>query len=210
MNSLPDRRRTESDSRRLGALANETRQQIVRILREQPGSVSEADLAERLAATSDSGDGTSDTVASLRIHLHHVHLPKLADGGLVERDREERTVAATDHPVYDSARVGGATSTDGRDSIASLPVDDSRREILAIVESENGALSRGALARELASRGANGRPPESLVDDIEVRLHHYHLPKLEADDFVEYDRDDATVARPDTSRRSAVTNTPSR
>lgn len=192
MSIIRDSRRKEIHTGIDAALSDETRRQVVRTLHEDAGVVSMQDLAERIAATSSEGPATTD-VESLRVRLHHVHLPKLDDNGLVDWDRRERTVSATDHPAYESDQSGEVTLDDGEDSITQAVTDDSRRAVLAIVESENGPVTREALAHELARRESDGQPAKTLVEDIGAQLHHRHLPKLAQTGFVEYDRSDGTV-----------------
>lgn len=193
--NLNDRRRG-LDIRRSEVLADETCRRIIRILQECPGAVSVESLAEQLsdvAPDSGSGGTAPGTVESLQIHLHHVHLPKLAEGGFVDWNQEARVVAATDHPAYDARLSEEPVSIEGWDSIAPLLADDSRREALAIAESEDGPITREELARELASREADGQPAETLVEDAHLRLHHHYLPMFEEVGLVEYDQEDATV-----------------
>lgn len=196
MSTTEGDRRTGADDRRFGALADETRRRIVRILGERTGPVSEEELAERLAAmdSESNSEGTaSDGVESLRIRLYHVHLPKLSDSGFVDWDIEERAAAATDRPISAAREPEEPIPTAGRGSAAPALADDRRREIVAVVEAGDGPVALDDLARELASTGAYGRPAPRLVEDLRIRLHHQYLPKLAAAGLVEYDLDDATV-----------------
>ena len=62
-------------------------------------------LAERIAARTVSADGSAGSEEELervRISLHHDRLPKLADAGLVEYDREDNVVARRDRPAVDA------------------------------------------------------------------------------------------------------------
>lgn len=169
------------------------RRQIVEILREETGTVSERELADRLAASetaSKPASSASDAATSLRARLYHLHLPKLDDDGLVDWDRGEREVAATDE-VADAVGSERRETVTDLDSTGSAPAETRRREILAIVKSETGSVARDAIARELAS--ATGQPTEARVEELAVQLHHRHLPKLADSGLVDYDIDAATV-----------------
>lgn len=93
----------------LDALANARRRRIVRVLAERDRSLALADLARDVArrerATDEGDDGTParpgpKTVAT---QLHHWHLPKLAEAGIVERDADRGTVAlVADGAVVDA------------------------------------------------------------------------------------------------------------
>ena len=73
------------------ALSNAHRRYVVAQLSRHDGELRVDELAERLAAwEAERGEPAApDRVASM---LHHVHLPKLADIGLVEYDPEAATV----------------------------------------------------------------------------------------------------------------------
>lgn len=190
MSVIQDSWRQETITQSIAALSDGARRRIVRILHGSSGAVSVQNLADQLA---DATSANPSDAESIRIRLHHVHLPKLADHGLVSWDERERTVSATDHPVYGSGRIEGLPTDDGEDAITEALTDDRRREILAIVTSRNGAITREALARTLARRETDRRPAKSLIENIELQLHHRHLPKLDEAGLVEYDLGDATV-----------------
>lgn len=75
----------------LRALARSTRRRVLRYLDEAGGDVDVTELAGHLA---DEQSVRERTAAS----LHHVHLPKLDDCGLVEYDPESCRVATTVPP----------------------------------------------------------------------------------------------------------------
>lgn len=76
------------------ALADERRRQILSILVEKTLPMDAQTLAKTLADRA----GTDDTDRIL-IMCYHVHLPLLADAGLIEYSRDERSVHGVDEAV---------------------------------------------------------------------------------------------------------------
>lgn len=72
----------------LEALADARRREVLTVLTRIEDPTSLADLAERVAAAA----GPAVSADRVRIALDHLHLPKLADAGIVSYDREDRTV----------------------------------------------------------------------------------------------------------------------
>lgn len=79
----------------VGCLANERRRTVLRVLAEQTGSATRTILAHELAEQERDGGPSGDAVESLEVALHHHHLPKLDDAGLVEYDVGEGTATYT-------------------------------------------------------------------------------------------------------------------
>ena len=76
-------------------LAHERRQTIVSILRESDGSLSLKALGTEIVAREEGKDVAeieNETVEKALISLHHSHLPKLSDAGLLEYDRETHSI----------------------------------------------------------------------------------------------------------------------
>ena len=196
MSTTTDVQQKETVNHLFDALTDGTRRQIVRFLRERSGSVSEATLAEGLAGESDdqhADDDSASTVRQLRVELRHVHLPKLAESGLVIWDDQSDSVTLSQHPAYDTTGLPDLLTAGEHDSLPSALADEQRRAVLAIVESESGPAHRADLARELAAREAGTTPTQTAVDDAAVSLHHRHLPKLEEAGLIEYDANDGTI-----------------
>lgn len=79
-------------------LSNQTRRRICSILTDPDPPVSERDLAVELAIRDlgkPAAEITADERSQYLIQLHHHHLPKLADNGLITYDRSTRTVSIT-------------------------------------------------------------------------------------------------------------------
>lgn len=192
MSSPQNVRSAETNARLSDALASEHCRHIIRILRGRKDAITERELADGVAAAGGSPSDGPDPEA-LRIHLHHLHLPKLADAGLVEWDTAAQEVAPTDHSVYDVQSLDALGSDADPESVAPVLADDRRRTIVTLVRAENGAVTREALAHELASLEAAGAPAASRVEDVTLQLHHRHLPKLADAGLLEYDRADGTI-----------------
>ncbi|WP_331233248.1 DUF7344 domain-containing protein [Natronorarus salvus] len=83
-----------------GALATERRRSIVRCLADH-GSPLTLDVLADVLASAEHSAGTerpnSEAVDEVYTSLYHVHLPKLADAGIVEYDRQGDTVSRAEH-----------------------------------------------------------------------------------------------------------------
>jgi len=84
-----------TDSERHELLANERRRNVLAVLDRETTPVTLETVAGQVA-----GHETApampdvDTVRSVRISLHHVHLPKMTSLGVVEYDRATRRIEA--------------------------------------------------------------------------------------------------------------------
>ncbi|WP_435177722.1 DUF7344 domain-containing protein [Halorussus sp. AFM4] len=80
-------------------LADGRRRRAVAALRETDGATTLGDLAEATAARVDGVDRAAvptDRRERVAASLHHCHLPKLADAGVVEYDPDESRVVPTE------------------------------------------------------------------------------------------------------------------
>ena len=77
-------------------LADERRRAVLSVLADRDGPVGLSDLARAVADLT--GDDASDAVDRLRVSLHHQHLPKIADAGLIAYDLDRKSVYPTDVP----------------------------------------------------------------------------------------------------------------
>lgn len=80
-------------------LASERRRTVLRCLRTADAPVAMADLARDVLARerdADPGDIPEEVIERVYVSLHHCHLPKLADGGYLQYDEDQSSVALTD------------------------------------------------------------------------------------------------------------------
>jgi hypothetical protein len=74
-------------------LRNERRRHVLRFLRRNGTTTTIGDLADAIAeAETGESPPPSDTRQSVYVSLHQTHLPKLDNLGVIEYDRDERTV----------------------------------------------------------------------------------------------------------------------
>lgn len=77
------------------SLADAQRRRLLQVLTQTTGPVDVADVADSLLEMGD-GATTDERLARIEMRLFHVHLPKLADAGLVQWAPGQETVALTD------------------------------------------------------------------------------------------------------------------
>ncbi|WP_327053882.1 DUF7344 domain-containing protein [Halomicrococcus gelatinilyticus] len=71
--------------------ASERRRILLAVLHERSPPLSSAELAEAVAAR-EADDAPRDLVERVQVSLHHAHLPKLSDAGLVSYDPAQSVV----------------------------------------------------------------------------------------------------------------------
>lgn len=78
-------------------LAHPTRQRLVSVLHDREGrSIAVDALATELRDRTPQGFAPAASDVRLESELHHVHLPKLTDAGVLEYDHDARTVDVRD------------------------------------------------------------------------------------------------------------------
>lgn len=91
-------------------LADRRRRLVVTSLLVSVGGVPIDDLVEDVMVHTDvPADDSADARTRIATELYHVHLPKLADAGFVEWDREREFVTPTAYLPALEPLVGGAT-----------------------------------------------------------------------------------------------------
>lgn len=78
----------------LKALAHIRRREVLEALREETCPIELIDLAQRVVAECEGLDQTH--AERLYISLYHQHIPRLEEAGLIEYDKEAKTVAITE------------------------------------------------------------------------------------------------------------------
>lgn len=178
------------------AIAVQARRETLKPILER-GPVSEESLAEYRAAVEHGTHSPDDTqIQSAHLQLVHLHLPVLADAGLIDWDTESSTVDTTAHPALTDARFRSLLRLDsaGVDDVLDALSHEYRRIVLAALWAEEAVMSVPTLARKIAHCRDQADPMEAdSIDEIAVVLQHSHLPKLAGSDLLEYDRQASRV-----------------
>lgn len=184
------------------ALGNRDCRVLLQHLADSDETVVVDDLVDLLA-----DDATLADEVRLRARLHHTHLPKLADAGLVEYDADRELVVYREDGRFEELRpvVEEFESSDhpvALDTLLDLLADARRREALTTLSAHED-LSLPDLADEVAV--AEEDEPLTRIDpddvlQIYLSLYHTHVPKLARVGLVAYDQDDDYVALTDTGR----------
>lgn len=170
------------------------RLRLLSALLDRSGPTTARELAEELARSPPSGEPGGRSLQSVWIRLHHVHLPKLAEEGLVAWNESEGIVMATDHPALDRDRVRRTLDeADESDELEPTVRHERRRRVLSVLETGTEPLALASLARVVAVREAERIPSSETVREVQIALHHVHLPALERAGLVEYEADAGTV-----------------
>lgn len=186
----------------LRATADPRRRAALMALRTQ-GDLPLSDLAtlvaarEKAIAPSEVTSSQRDTVLTT---LHHNHVPKLTETGLVvcERDGAEPVVRptmlvreGTAVDVFETAFSDGLSG----EAITTLLEDPIREYVVLLLRESDSPFALADLAREVAAMGSadDQVASEEAVSSTTVSLHHIHLPKLADVGLVEYDAADRLV-----------------
>lgn len=85
----------QSDDTILALLNDQRRRHAVAVLAEREPPTALRDLAADIAVLeADQNDGSADATDNIALTLHHSHLPKLDDAGVVDYDAEANAVTA--------------------------------------------------------------------------------------------------------------------
>lgn len=88
------------------------------------------------------------------------------------------------------------------DDVLDVLADRQRRHLLAVLNQLETPERLSALARNLAA--ATGRSGDDEAQELQIRLYHHHVPKLEAAGIVSYDDDRGTVELTELGRTLAA------
>lgn len=172
------------------AIAVKERREILRACRKW-GPLSEATLSEYLAAVCQGTPSPTDQwINSAQTELRHVHLPVLADAGLITRDTDAGTVDTATHPALSDPRFHYLIQMDSvvLDDVLDALSHEYRRIILTALWQEERDFSRPTLAKKIARCCCRkGVPETTSIKDITIALHHAHLPKLVNHNLITYD-----------------------
>lgn len=172
------------------------RRRILAILVDGTDPVDVPELARRLAAVEEGclpATVPEEATEALLVDLRHVQLPALGDAGLLEWNETARTVVAADHPAFDDEAFRHLIETRGDvDDVVDCLASERRRLVLALLHTNDGPMAREELAREVAAYQCH-EASDGAIEEVEVSLHHAHLPKLEDVGLVEQDREATTV-----------------
>lgn len=180
----------------MDCLTTVRRRRTIRILSDRAGSVTEQQLAARLAAAArgtSTADVSHDAVQDTRLGLRHVDLPKLEAAGLVAWEEDDAIVTATDHPILADPTFQRLLE-EGQDTVVEVLASERCRETLTSLATADGHVTETELARDLAGRLADDAPDDRVVERARLKLYHAVLPKLEAASLIERDEDAETIA----------------
>lgn len=171
-----------------------------------------SDLAGRLAEESASegsvpDEGSVSDEETIRADLHHTHLPKLDDAGLLDYDADRELVRPGSTACFETMRSAiEAYETADRpvslDALFDLLADFRRRTAYRTLCS-HGELSLPDLADEVAVAERGDALPEIAPDDVlkvYLSLYHTHVPKLADVGLVAYDQNSDYVTLTETGR----------
>lgn len=171
------------------ALGNERRRHVLAALDDRATPATLPDLARFVAARESGHDPTGVPAAryrSVRVTLWHVHLPKLAEAGLVER--HEGGVSLVDTPVAEQAAdlTEAPFAESSLDAAFEALANRRRRRAVAALQQAGGSASLSDLAEAVDESGTSSR-------ETAVSLAHVHLPKLAEAGIVTHDREERRV-----------------
>ncbi len=177
------------------ALAHGRRRAALRVL-DRVARVRPSELAVHLvAAETDEPlmDVTRQQAERVQADLEHVHLPKLADAGLVTR--ADGVVRTTRHPALQDPKIEAMIETEAPDwdDVLDALADKHRRIVLTTLYRTDERMSPTDIAIEVAETVRGDGDAAVSVEAVLRDLHHVHLPKLAAAGLVAYDADEETV-----------------
>lgn len=198
-----------SRNQTLSSIASSRRREILRLLLAEGSPVAMSDLATHLASTDQqvsTSSGAPAETRSLQTELYHNHLPQLANAGLVRWNREAKTVEMASHPALDDPRFRRLLDAEpeGLDEALIHVANERQRVLLSLLREADAPLTQTDLARELLRAGHTDLDPDSdTVENVITSLHHVHLPALQDDNLVKFDRETDRVT--DTNHRGLET-----
>ncbi|OIB55891.1 DUF7344 domain-containing protein [Natrialba sp. SSL1] len=198
------------------ALAREPRRHLLGVLYEHnAASLSLTACATRIASR-EAGVSrptvSEDAVQRTLVSLHHVHLPVLADAGLIEYDiadaDADNDISLTSHRAYRDAALidvieSPETARDSSlDALFDALSDPRRRRTLACLNHSFQAIHLETLARDVATKELVDAEAEAEAqaqtdadtDTVLKHLRHTHVPSLSAAELIDFDPESGTAA----------------
>ncbi|MFC4543915.1 hypothetical protein ACFO5R_18470 [Halosolutus amylolyticus] len=177
-------------------IATSPRRECLLALNKWGPTLSVKQLAAYLAAT-EKGESSLDTTEfeAMQMQLIHMHLPVLENADFISWDGDNSDVQIAGHPALDDPRFERLlrAKADNMDTILSALSHEYRRITLSVLEIDQ-TKSRTELAHEIHHRlpvPDQGEPPSTK--EIELSLHHMHLPSLDDIDVINFDPDTGDV-----------------
>lgn len=199
-----DRELSESDRHLL--LAVERRRVALDVLTEGSAPIFLDDLAVAVVEREvNDCVATEESVERVAISLHHHHLPKMENIGVVQYDPDERLVIRT--PASDSNDLETATGTRSTSpqgdrylteisdaEIHRLLANERRRTALEALSELTPPVALEDLAALVAMQESSGLVTNDEQEaSVAIALHHAHLPMLDELGIIEYNPEKARV-----------------
>lgn len=198
-------------------LSAQKRRTVLEILSNQSGPIAVVDLATQVAAAETDQplmNVTRKETEEVQTTLRHVHLPKLAEAGLVTES--DGSVTATQLTDLQNPRIESILTTEAHDWDAVLDclANDRQRIVLRVLSEHGEPMDRSVLATEVAETIQSEDQRHVSTEEIEVGLHHQYLPKLVEAGLVRCDRIEGAVmyqghpSLPEEFLHTGITHTP--
>lgn len=187
--------RSSLDSTVGDVVSDPRRLEILALLDAREGTMSLPELVAALGADERNAVGESDasTRRMCQVELVHDHLPRLADHGAIEWDRERGLVGLAPAASSAAQTLSAALEEHSVREVGMVlettrhPV---RAGVLETLESMDTPCSLETLATTLVERN-DVEPTEP--SRVATELHHVHLPLLDERGVLEYDPSSLTV-----------------
>lgn len=192
----PDGCRNHPRETVMEALASQRRRTVLDVLTRLSPTPRE-ELATHVAAVEADADLSAvppDAVQRVERELHHQHLPKLKDAGLVRRPND--LVAATGSAPFEVWEFVSDVDADRLDwnQLFHALTDSRCRAVVATLDDLDAPTNREQLAVTATDRHADGSPWADDVDDVDRHIHHVTLPKLDDTGLLAYDPETGRVS----------------
>lgn len=171
-------------------LAAERRRLVHDVLSERTTPIELGQLAAEIAAQEEGFDAPpEEPPMDVTIDLHHCHLPKLDEAGVLDYDPESRVIKRIDGPSGADERDRSGRSVDKDNAACTIAL---REHVTAYFDASSGeTASLDDLARYAATQLSD--TADWPTERIRLRLHHVVLPRLADIGVIDYDPRTSTV-----------------